>query len=150
MQALLQNKVLMYFIMAVLIFGLTQGLKWAFVKPFTNKIKNEKARKAVNTVIYFIPYGLGILFEFIYAVLLVHTDFSIVMGIIHGTAGIACYGVFERVYSLITGKSSNIKNPYEATDAGRAVKELMESVAEDGKVNEDDYPALKAFLDKVK
>jgi hypothetical protein len=140
----------MYVLMAILIFGLTQGLKWAFIKPFTNKIKNKKARKAVNTTIYFIPYALGILFELVYAVFLVHTDFSFVMGIIHGTSGIACYGVFERVYSFFTGKSSIIENPYETTEVGKAVKNLMDSVSEDGKVDEKDYPALTAFLDKVK
>lgn len=150
MKALLENQVVVYVFMAALIFGLTQGLKWLFIKPFTNKIKNEKARKAVNTTIYFIPYALGILFEFVYAVLLVHSEFSVVMGIIHGTAGIACYGVFERIYSLCTGKSSNISNPYTDTEVGRAVKELMDSVAEDGEVNKDDFPKLKEFLEKVK
>lgn len=150
MQALLQSQLVVYAIMAILIFGLTQGLKWAFIKPFTNKIKNEKVRKAVNTTIYFIPYSLGILFEFVYAALIVHGEFSMVMGIIHGTAGIACYGVFERVYSLLTGKSSNISNPYTDTEVGRAVKELMDSVIEDGKVDEDDHPKLKEFLEKVK
>ena len=75
MKALLENQVVVYAVMAALIFGLTQGLKWLFIKPFTNKIKNEKARKAVNTTIYFIPYALGILFEFVYAVLLVHSEF---------------------------------------------------------------------------
>lgn len=150
MQAILENQVVVYVVMAALIFGLTQGLKWLFIKPFTNKIKNEKVRKAVNTTIYFIPYALGILFEFVYAVLLVHSEFSVVMGIIHGTSGIACYGVFERIYSLCTGKSSNIANPYTDTDVGRAVKELMDSVAEDGEVNKDDFPKLKEFLEKVR
>lgn len=150
MQAILANQVVVYVVMAALIFGLTQGLKWLFIKPFTNKIKNEKVRKAVNTTIYFIPYALGILFEFVYAVLLVHAEFSVAMGIIHGTSGIACYGVFERIYSLCTGKSSNIANPYTETDVGRAVKEFMDSVAEDGEVNKDDFPKLKEFLEKVR
>lgn len=150
MQALLGNQVLVYAVMAVLIFGLTQGLKWAFIKPFTNEIKNKKVRKAVNTTIYFIPYALGILFEFVYSVMLMHGQFNIVMGIIHGTSGIACYGVFERIYSFITGKSSNLENPYETTEVGRAVQELMISVSEDGKFDKNDHPALTAFLDKVK
>lgn len=150
MQEILENQVVMYVVIAALIFGLTQGLKWALVKPFTNKIKNEKARKAVNTVIYFIPYSLGILFEFLYAVLLMHGEFSVVSGLIHGTAGIACYGVFERIYSFCTGKSSNISNPYTDTEVGRAVKELMDGVIDDGKIDENDNPKLKEFLEKVK
>jgi hypothetical protein len=150
LQQILNNQVLVYFIMAVAIFALTQGLKWILVKPWTNKIKNEKARKAVNTTIYFIPYALGCLFEFMYSVMLLHGEFNAVMGIIHGTSGIACYGLFERFYSFITGKSSNISNPYEQTEVGKAVKELMDSIAEDGKVDKADHPALEAFLQKVR
>ncbi len=150
MNAIFENQVSVYCIMAVLIFALTQGLKWAFVKPFTNKIKNKKVRKAVNTTIYFIPYALGIGFEFVYSVMIMHGEFNAVMGIIHGTSGIACYGVFERFYSFITGKSSNIENPYETTETGRAVQELMKSVSEDGKFDEKDHPAVTAFLQKVK
>lgn len=150
MQALLDNQVFIYCAMAILIFSLTQLLKWTFVKPFTNKIKNEKVRKAVNTSIYFIPYALGVLFEFAYSVMIMHGEFSIVMGIIHGTSGIACYGVFERIYSFVTGKSSNLKNPYETTEIGRSVKEMMDEITTDGKIDANDKPALKAFLDKVK
>jgi hypothetical protein len=150
MQELLNNTVFVYGAMSVIIFALTQGLKWAFIKPWTNKITNERARKAVNTTIYLIPYALGILFEYLYGVMLMQGEFNAVMGIIHGTSGIACYGVFERIYALVTGKSSNIENPYENTEEGKAVKELMSRIAEDGKVNADDHPALAEFLKKVK
>lgn len=150
MQVFLENQVFVYIVMAVLIFSLTQGLKWLFVKPWTNNITNEKVRKAVNTTIYFIPYALGVTFEFVYSVMLMHGQFSLVMGIIHGTSGIACYGLFERFYAFFTGKSSNLKNPYENTEVGRAVKELMDSVSVDGKIDKNDHPALKAFLEKVK
>jgi hypothetical protein len=72
------------------------------------------------------------------------------MGIIHGTSGIAFYGVFERGYSFFTGKSSNIENPYETTEEGKSVKELIDRVTEDGKIDETDRPALSAFLEKIK
>lgn len=150
MTELLQNPVFVYTAMAAIIFGLTQGLKWAFVKPWTNRIKNERVRKAVNTTIYFIPYALGCVCEFLYSVCYLQGDFSIVSGIIHGTSGIAFYGVFERIYALATGKSSNLKNPYTETEVGVAVKQLMDSVIADGKVDKADSPALKAFLEKVK
>lgn len=150
MLAIFENQVFVYVSMAILIFGLTQGLKWAFIKPFTNKIENKRLRKAVNTTIYLIPYLIGILFEFVYSVMIMHGQFNAVMGIVHGTSGIACYGVFERIYAFVTGKSSTLENPYEITDEGRAVKELMQSISEDGKFDENDHPALTAFLQKIK
>ena len=150
MQWILQNEIVVYCIMAVLIFGITQGLKWAFVKPWTNKIKNERVRKAVNTTIYFIPYALGILFELVYSVMLLHGEFNWFMGLIHGTSGIACYGIYERGYAIITGKSKKVDNPYEDTEEGIAVKQLVDSIILDGKVDEQDKDALKSFWDKVK
>ena len=150
MNSVLENSSFVYFAMAILIFGLTQGLKWVLVKPWTNRIKNEKLRKAVNTTIYFIPYALGLLFEFLYSVMIMHGQFNTVMGLIHGTSGIACYGLFERFYAFATGKSSNLDNPYETTDTGKAVKELIDSVVEDGKVDKSDKSAVSVFLEKVK
>lgn len=146
---ILNNTTFVYFSMAVLIFALTQALKWVLVKPWTNNIKNEKVRKAVNSTIYFIPYALGIGFEFLYNVMLMQGEFNLVMGVIHGTSGIAFYGVFERIYSLVTGKSSNIQNIHQ-DEMGKAVAELMGTISEDGKIDADDKPALKAFLEKVK
>ena len=150
MTAFLQNSSLVYFSMAILIFALTQGLKWVLVKPWTNRIQNEKLRKGINTSIYFIPYALGLVFEFFYSVTIMHGEFSTVMGLIHGTSGIACYGLFERFYSFLTGKSTNLENPYEKTEVGIAVKDLMDSVIEDGKVDSNDKSALQTFLEKVR
>lgn len=150
MNSVIQNSSFVYFAMAILIFLLTQGLKWVFVKPWTNKIENEKVRKAINTSIYFIPYALGLIFEFLYSVMIMHGEFNTVMGFIHGTSGIACYGLFERFYAFLTGKSSNLENPYENTVAGKAVKELMDSVIEDGKVDGNDKSAVQTFFEKVK
>ena len=57
MQALLADQVFVYSAMAILSFAITQGLKWAFVKPWTNKLKDgteshERIRKAINSVIF--------------------------------------------------------------------------------------------------
>lgn len=149
MWEILNNTTVVYCVMAILIFALTQGLKWVLVKPWTNNIKNEKVRKAVNSTIYFIPYAIGILFEYLYSVTLMQGEFNLAMGVIHGTSGIAFYGIFERIYSLVTGKSSNIENPHQ-DEIGKAVAEFMGTISKDGKIDADDKPALKAFLDKVK
>ena len=69
MQALFNRQVLVLGLMVFLTFALTQGLKWASVKPWTNKLKNERARKAINTVIFFFPYAISLAIEFVFAII---------------------------------------------------------------------------------
>lgn len=150
MQEFLQNETVVYSIIAVLIFGLTQGIKWACVKPFTGKIRDERLRKSINTTIYLIPFALGMLFEYLYGVLLMKGAFDPLIGIIHGSSGIAVFGAFERAYAVITGDKVKIENPYETTEEGKAVKELADAVVKDGKVDKNDKDAIKEFWNKVK
>lgn len=149
MQALLYNKVFVNSVIAVIIFGITQLIKCTLIKPHTKKIVNEKIRKAVNTVIYFIPYGLGIVFELIYSSW-IQEEFDVIMGIVHGASGIACYGLFERIYSIITGEKIKLDNPYEKEEEAIAAKNLMDSISEDGKIDEEDRDAIDEFWDMIK
>ena len=148
MQELLHNDTIVYTVIALVIFALTQGIKWSCVKPFTRKISDERTRKAVNTVIYLSPFGLGMLFEYLYGVMLNGGTFSVVQGIINGSSGIALFGAWERAYVVISGGKSN--NPYETTEEGKAVKDLMDKVVEDGKVDKGDRNAIKEFWNKIK
>lgn len=148
MQELLHNDTIIYTVIAFVIFGLTQGIKWACVKPFTRKIRDERTRKAINTVIYLIPFGLGMLFEYLYGVMLNGGTFSAVQGIINGSSGVALFGAWDRAYSVISGSRSN--NPYENTEEGKAVKDLMDAVVEDSKIDKNDKDAIKNFWEKVK
>lgn len=140
MQALLDNQVFVLCAMAVLTFALTQGLKWVCVKPWTNKLKSDRARKAINTVIFFFPYAIALGLEF-FVTLLTKGEFNALVGLIVGGGSHSVYGLFEMIYGIATGK---IKIKKEE------VKELIQTVTEDGKVDGNDHPALKAFLDKVK
>lgn len=150
MQALLENQLFVYAVMAVLVFALTQGLKWALVKPWTSKIKNEKARKAVNTVIYFFPYFIGIALEFAYSVWIMNTEPNMLIGAINGGAAHSVYSLFEHLYNLAKGKKTKVVEQEEKSELEKAIDELVMSAVEDNKVDENDKPALKAFLDKVK
>lgn len=148
MQALLQNQVLVYCVMALLIFGVTQGLKWAVVKPWTNKLKNERARKAINTVIFFIPYAVGILLEFLYSAVIMKGEFNALAGIISGGAGHSVYALYERVYCIITGKKdSAVSKTLKKSE--KEWQEMLLGVVEDGKIDENDKDALQSFWDKI-
>lgn len=148
MQAILQNQVLVYCFMAFLVFGITQGLKWAVVKPWTNKLKNERARKAINTIIFFFPYAVGVFLEFMYSVVLMNGQFNAFMGIINGGAGHSAYALYERIYAVVTG-NKNGKVFRNLSKEEKEWQEMLLGVADDGKIDENDKDALQSFWEKI-
>ena len=149
MQAILANQWVIYAIMAILVFALTQGLKWVLVKPWTRKIKNEKVRKGINTIIYFFPYVVGIGLEIAFCCFVTKQNPNLFMGAVNGGAAHSVHALKEHLISLYkdgNGKSiADGKSDYEL-----AVEQLVMGVVEDNKVDGNDCPKLKAFMDKVK
>ena len=139
---LLKNDYFVWCAMAVIIFGLTQLLKLP-IKHFTNKLANERLRRIVNATILLIPFALGVLVDFLYSTYYLHTAFTVITGLGYGTAGISLYGAIERFFKVKT------ENPYE-TEAGKSVKELVEEISKDGKVDGSDKHAVADFWNKVK
>ena len=139
---LLDSEYFVWGAMAVIIFLLTQLLKLP-IKYFTKKIGNERVRRIVNASILLIPFALGVLADFLYSTYYLHSAFTVITGLGYGTSGISLYGVVERFFKVKTN------NPY-LTEEGKAVQGLVEEVAKDGKVNEDDHHAVKDFWEKVK
>lgn len=148
---ILQSEFFIWGAMALIIFLITQVLKLP-IKVCTNKIKNERIRKIVNATILLIPFGLGVLFEFLYGgylypliydgETLTFTGSSVLTGLGYGTAGISLYGVIERFFKV------KVDNPYNSEE-GKAVTELVDNVVADGKVDSFDKSAVQEFLDKV-
>ena len=144
MKDILYNYEWMCVIMAVFIFLFTFVLKYP-IKRITKRIKDEKKRKMANVTILLIPFLLGIFCEYAYThwLLDVVIPFSLVSGLGYGTAAISLYGVVERFFGV------KISNPYE-TEEGQAVVTLVDKVAEDGKIDENDKDAVTEFLNMVK
>jgi hypothetical protein len=142
MEAILHNMTYVYIAMAVVVFLLTNVLKLP-IKALTHHIKNEKIRKRVNTVIYLIPFALGIAFDFVYSMYFLEGAYSIIRGLGYGTASITLYHGFEQNFKI------KVDNPYES-DEGQAVLGLVETITEDGKIDKQDVDAVKEFWDAVK
>lgn len=138
---LLANEYFVWCAMAVIIFGVTQLLKLP-IKAVTKRIKNERVRRSVNAIILLIPFALGVLAEFLYNTYYLHTAFTVITGLGYGTAGISLYGIVERFFKV------KVPNPYD-TDEGKAVKEFVDNVTADGKVNDEDIDAVKNFYKKI-
>ncbi|MCM1437799.1 MAG: hypothetical protein NC131_01115 [Roseburia sp.] len=140
---LLSNDYFVWCAMAAIIFLITQIVKLPW-KCLTKKlIKNERTRKIANAVILLIPFGLGVLGDFLYSTYYLHTAFTVITGLGYGTASISLYGIVERFFKV------KIENPYETTEEGKAVTELVEKVQEDGKVDSTDLSAVDEFWEKI-
>ena len=141
-EQILHDPVKMSGILAVLVFALTQGLKWVFVKPWTGRLSNERAEKSVNTVILLLPFILGCAAEYVYSVILLDGDFDLLLGVSRGTASIAIHSIFEHFYKIFTGKGLGTYTTPEAVS-------LAESIAADGKMTKEDASAVQKFLEKT-
>ena len=128
--AILRNHDIMIWVMAIIVFLLTQVLKLP-IKHFTKKIKVEKTRKAINSVILVLPFVLGCLFEFLYCRFIKKEAFDVVAGFLMGGQSIAFYGIFERFLGV------KIENPYD-TDEGKAVLDSVSDAVSDGTVTTDE------------
>lgn len=142
MDLLLNNQYFVWCSMAVIVFLATQILKLP-IKFCTKHFKKERTRKIANSVILLIPFALGVALDFLYSTYILHTAFSILVGLGYGTAGISLYGVVERFFGV------KVANPYQ-TEEGKAVTELVDNVTKDGKVDKKDKDAVKEFLKIVK
>lgn len=150
MQELLADQVFVYSIMAILSFAITQGLKWAFVKPWTNKLKgkHERIRKAINSVIFLFPYAVGIALEVLLSIYTKTTP-NLFIGALNGGAGHSVYACFERVWAIANGKSDE-KKSYAQTDEEKAAENMIYGITEDNKVDASDCSKVAEFWNKVK
>lgn len=151
MQAIFQNPIFVYSVMAILSFAITQGLKWAFVKPWTNKLKgkHERVRKAINSVIFLFPYAVGIVLEVLLSVYVTHTVPNLLIGALNGGAGHSVYHLYERGMDIARGDFTK-KNSHATTDEERAAEEMVFGITEDNSVDANDQSKIKEFWDKVK
>lgn len=139
---LFQNPYFIGSAMAVIIFLITQIIKLPY-KLFTKKtIKNERTRKIANAVILLVPFGLGVLFQFLYATYYLKETLDVIVGLGYGTASISLYGIIERFFKI------KIPNPYD-TKEGKEVLKLVDDITADGKIDEADKSAVQEFLDSI-
>ena len=143
MRQLFHNPVFITSMMAAIIFGLTQAIKFPYKRFVTGGIENERKRRMANAVICLIPFALGILLEFLYSTFYLHDAVSVISGIGYGSISASLYAVVERFFKV------KLSNPYD-TEEGQAVIDLMGKVVEDGKIDTKDGSAIKEFLEKIK
>lgn len=135
-------------VIAFIVFGLTMLIKWP-IKKFTSKL-NENKRKAVNTVIVFIPILLSILINGLYYGIFKDVWFSEIVFESAGSiyiSSVAIYAVYSRIIILIKGtKSANENNDNFSKETIAFIKKNIKVISKTLKTDESN---LKEIVSKI-
>ena len=147
MAKLLNNEKIVLIAMGIVAFLVTQGLKWAFVKPFTKNL-NTRAKTIINSVILIIAFGSAVLCEFLYSHFWLHTAINLTRASYGWGYASGVYGVVEMVIRFIKGDNVKLENPYQTED-GKQTTKLIEDITKDGKIGKEDSQSMKDYVNKL-
>lgn len=147
MAELLNNEKIVLIAMGIVAFLVTQGLKWAFVKPFTKNL-NTRAKTIINSFILIIAFGSAVLCEFLYSHFWLHTAIDLTRASYGWGYASGVYGVVEMVIKFIKGENVKLDNPYQ-TEEGKQATQLIENITKDGKIDKKDSQSMKDYVNKL-
>lgn len=147
MAELLNNENFILAIMGVVAFLITQGLKWAFVKPHTKNL-DTRTKTIINSVILIIAFGSAVLCEFLYSHFWLHSALDLSRASYGWGYASGLYGVFETILKIIKNKDVKLENPYES-QVGEDTAELIGNITKDKKVDKEDSQSIKEYLNKL-
>lgn len=136
---------------AFIVFGLTMLIKWP-IKKTTSKLEENK-RKAVNTVIVFIPMVLAIVLSGLYYGLLEQEWFT---GKVFEFAGsiyvlaLAFYAIYSRIIIVIKGvKSSSEIGANLSKETISFIKQNIKTISKTLKVDESNLEKVVEKIDNL-
>lgn len=147
MAELLNNEMFVWGAMGLVAFLVTQGLKWAFVKPFTKNL-DKRTKTIINSVILLIAFGSAVLCEYLYSHFWLNSAIDLNRALYGWGGASSFYGVFETIIKIIKGKEVKLENIFE-TEEGKDTKEFLENITQDGKINKNDKKTTDDFLEKL-
>lgn len=125
-------------VIAFIVFGLTMLIKWP-IKNATSKL-DENKRKAVNTVIVFIPMVLSILLNGLYFGIIRHEWFSEMVFETSGSIyilALVIYAIYSRIVIIIKGvKSTSLVNENLSKETISFIKQNIKTISKTLKVDE--------------
>lgn len=116
-------------VISILVFALTMLIKWPIKKATANLEENK--RKAVNTVIVFIPMLLCFVFSMLYYGLFENKWFDIVMYDTTASSyvlAVAIYAIYSRVVILIKGTKSSQSSLQEAELSKKTISYIKQNI----------------------
>lgn len=143
----LNNQKVILIIMGIISFLVTQGLKWAFVKPFTKNL-NTRSKTIINSIILLIAFGSAVLCEFLYSHFWLHTAIDLARASYGWGYASGVYGFVEMAIKFIKGEKVTLENPYKSEE-GKEASKLVADIVKDGKVDKSDTQSMKDFVSKL-
>lgn len=139
-------------VIAVLVFALTMLIKWP-IKKATAKF-DESKRKAVNTVIVFIPMFLSLVFSSLYLGIFKKEWFKISVLDLLTTSyvlALTIYAFYSRVVILIKGSkgSSSKKQDELSKETIKYIKGNIKSISKTLKLDEEKLGTILADIEKL-
>ncbi len=136
-------------VIAFIVFSLTMLLKWP-IKKFTSNF-NENKRKAINTVIVFIPALLSLSFSILYYGLIKESWFcssTFDTCISSYLLSLSIYAIFSRLVILIKGIASG-KIKVNSKEASQTITEVKEEVSSLSNVLSSNNNKVNEIIKKI-
>ena len=139
-------------VIAVLVFALTMLIKWP-IKKATAKF-DERKRKAVNTVIVFIPMFLSLVFSSLYLGIFKKEWFKISVLDLLTTSyvlALTIYAFYSRVVILIKGSKSSSKKKQDdlSKETIKYIKGNIKTISKTLKLDEEKLGTILADIEKL-
>lgn len=147
MAELLNNETFVWGVMGLVAFLVTQGLKWAFVKPFTKNL-DKRTKTILNSVILLIAFGSAVLCEYLYSHFWLNAPIDFNRALYGWGSASGFYGVFETIIKIIKGNEIKLENLFEMEE-GKETSELLTKATKDGKIDKNDKEFAKEFFEKL-
>ena len=138
-------------VISVLVFGLTMLIKWP-IKKATSKLEENK-RKAVNTVIVFIPMILSLILSALYYGIFRKEWFTSVVFDVMGSSyllAVAIYAIYSRIVILIKGTKSTTNDGSDLSkETISYIKKNIKTISSTLKVNEKNLTSIVNQIDSL-
>lgn len=136
-------------VVAFIVFSLTMLLKWP-IKKFTSNF-NENKRKAINTIIVFIPALLSILLSILYHGLIKKSWLCLSTfetSLSSYLLSLSIYAIFSRLVILIKGIASG-KIKVDSKEAAQRITEVKEEISSLSNVLNSNNNKVKEIMKKI-
>ncbi len=137
-------------IIAVIIFGLTMLIKWP-IKKATAKLEENK-RKAVNTVIVFIPMFLSFILNALYYGVFCKNWFTNMMldGMLNSyLLALGIYAIYSKIVILIKGAKNSETNSNLSKETVEFLKANIKTISKALKLDEKNLIEIVSQIEKM-
>lgn len=140
-------------VISILVFALTMLIKWPIKKATANLEENK--RKAVNTVIVFIPMVLSLIFSTLYFGLFENKWFDVIVYDTMASSyvlAVAIYAIYSRIVIVIKGTKSSSSTETESDLSKETIsyiKQNIKTISQTLKLDQTNLETTVAEIEKL-